>query len=79
MITALWARRLIDGRGGQTIEEAMVLLEDNLILAAGPATQVVIPSQAEIVDLGNQTLLPGFIDAHTHLSIIPGLGTSPAR
>jgi imidazolonepropionase-like amidohydrolase len=40
---------------------------DNNIVAVGPASLVTVPANAKVIDLGNVTLLPGFIDAHTHL------------
>ncbi len=79
MITAIRAGRLIDGRGGQAIEDAVVLVEGDVVLAAGPSAQVAVPAQAEVVDLEGSTLLPGFIDAHTHLSIVPGLGNQSGQ
>ena len=63
----LKAARLIDGTGAPTITNAVVVVTDNNIVAVGPASSVTIPADAKVIDLGNVTLLPGFIDAHTHL------------
>jgi len=59
------AGRLIDGRGGQPIANAVITIEDGRItgVAAGGAS----PAGAAIVDLTNATVLPGLIDAHTHV------------
>jgi imidazolonepropionase-like amidohydrolase len=66
-IVALKAARLIDGTGAPTLTNAVVVVTDNKITAVGTAASVRIPSGAKVIDLGNVTLLPGFIDAHTHL------------
>jgi imidazolonepropionase-like amidohydrolase len=66
-VVALRAARLIDGTGAAPINNAIVIVTNNKITAVGDANSVRIPSGAKIIDLGNVTLLPGFIDAHTHL------------
>src|ERR1043166_5872614 len=66
-VVALKAARLIDGTGAPGITSAVVIVTDNKITAVGDASSVRIPSGARVIDLGNVTLLPGFIDAHTHL------------
>src|SRR5205807_7440095 len=66
-IVVLKAARLIDGTGSPAITNAVVIVTDNKITAVGDAASVRVPSGAKVIDLGNVTLLPGFIDAHTHL------------
>ena len=63
----LKAARLIDGTGAPAINNAVVVVTDNMITAVGTAGSVTIPANARTLDLGDLTLLPGFIDAHTHL------------
>jgi imidazolonepropionase-like amidohydrolase len=63
----LKAARLIDGTGAPAINNAVVVVTDNKIVAVGTSNSVAIPTDAKVIDLGNVTLLPGFIDAHTHL------------
>ncbi len=66
-ILVLKAARLIDGTGKPEIQNAVVVVTDNIITAVGTANQVQIPAGAKIIDLGDSTLMPGFIDAHTHV------------
>src|SRR5436853_6859271 len=66
-VVALRAARLIDGTGAAPINNAVVIVTDNKITAVGDAKSVPIPSGAKVIDLGDVTLLPGFIDTHTHL------------
>jgi imidazolonepropionase-like amidohydrolase len=66
-VVVLKAARLIDGTGAPPIGNALIVINDNKIAAVGPAGSVSIPANAKVLDLGDVTLLPGFIDAHTHL------------
>ena len=66
-VVVLKAARLIDGTGAAPINNAVVIVTDNTITAVGAAGAVSIPANAKTIDLGDVTLLPGFIDAHTHL------------
>ena len=60
------AARMFDGRGERAVSPGVVVVSGGRIVAAGP--NVAIPAGAEVIDLGDATLLPGFMDAHTHLS-----------
>jgi imidazolonepropionase-like amidohydrolase len=66
-VVALRAARLIDGTGAPPLKNAIVIVTNNRISIVGDATSVRIPSGVKVIDLGDVTLLPGFIDAHTHL------------
>ncbi len=63
----LKAARLIEGTGAAAINNAIVVVTDNMITAVGPAGSVTVPANARMIDLGDVTLMPGLIDAHTHL------------
>lgn len=66
-VVVIKAARLIDGTGKAEITNAVVVINDDRITAVGTAAQVQIPAGAKVIDLGDVTLLPGFIDAHTHV------------
>ena len=72
-VIAVRAGQIIDGTGGAPIENGVVVVRGDTIEAVGPASRVTIPPGAEIVDLKGETLLPGLIDTHTHLSLRYGI------
>ena len=63
-VIALKAARLFDGTSDTVVTNGVVIIEGNRIKSVGGA----IPAGAEVIDLGDATLLPGFIDAHVHLT-----------
>lgn len=63
----LRAARVIDGTGSAPILNGVVVVTDDKIAAVGAESSVKIPAGARRVDLGDATLMPGFIDAHVHL------------
>lgn len=68
MTVVLRCGTLFDGTGGDPVAGAEIVVEDGKIVA-GPA-----PDGAEVIDLGSRFVMPGLIDAHTHLSVVPGRG-----
>lgn len=64
---AIRAARIIDGTGAAPIQNGIVVVTDDRIVAVGPAASLRVPAGARRVDLGDATLLPGFIDMHVHL------------
>jgi len=67
----LHAAHILDVAAGQTLSPGEVLVVGNKIAEAG--THVTHPEGAQVVDLGAATLMPGLIDAHTHLFLHPGV------
>src|SRR6185503_5210134 len=63
----LHAARVIDGTGAAPIANGVVVVTDDKIVAVGKQGAVNIPAGARTIDLGDATILPGFIDAHTHI------------
>jgi imidazolonepropionase-like amidohydrolase len=64
-ITAIKCGRLIDGKSDNAQESVTVVIQGNVIRSVGKDVQ--IPASAEVIDLSNSTVLPGLIDAHTHV------------
>lgn len=63
-VTVLKAARLFDGKSSALVTPGVVVVTDGKITAVG--ANAAVPAGAEVIDLGDATLLPGFIDAHTH-------------
>jgi imidazolonepropionase-like amidohydrolase len=63
---AIRAARMFDGVTGDLTPEPLVLVESGRVLAVGSGGAA--PAEAELVDLGAATLLPGLVDAHVHLA-----------
>jgi imidazolonepropionase-like amidohydrolase len=62
----LKAARLFDGKSNALVQNAVVIVQGDKIFDAG--SNLPIPSDAQVIDLGDATLSPGFMDAHTHLT-----------
>lgn len=62
---AVRAGRMLDVRSGNVVDNAVILIENGRITAAGAG--LAIPQGAEVIDLGGAMVLPGLIDSHTHL------------
>ena len=68
-VVALRAGGLLEVETGNLIADAVVLIRGERIEAVGP--QVRIPPEAEVIDLSDYVVLPGLIDAHTHVCMQP--------
>lgn len=69
-VVVLRAARMLDVAGGRTVSPGEVLVKGDRIMEVGE--HVSRPAGAEVVDLGDRTLMPGLIDAHVHLFLHPG-------
>lgn len=63
---------LIDGTGAPPVPDAVVVVRDGRIAAAGPRGKVAIPKGARVEDLAGRFLVPGFFDMHAHVTILFG-------
>ena len=66
----LHAARLLDVKNGKIVKPGEVLVQGDRIMEVG--TTVKHPAGAEVIDLGDRTVMPGLIDAHVHLFLHPG-------
>ncbi len=64
----LKAARMFDGKSNALAAPGLVVISDGKIVGVG--TDATVPAGAEVIDLGDATLMPGFIDAHTHLTMM---------
>lgn len=67
MTWAIKAQRLFDGTGNPVLHDALMVIDNERIIAVGPAAQVPLPAGTTVLDMGQRTLMPGMIDAHVHL------------
>jgi imidazolonepropionase-like amidohydrolase len=71
---AVHAGHLLDVKTGKLLADQMLVIEDGRITSSGAAADAKIPTDALRIDLPNATVLPGLIDAHTHLTMDPKFG-----
>lgn len=64
---AIFHARIIDGLGGQPIEDGTVILRGHTIEYAGPAGGAAVPRDAQVIEAKGKTVMPGLADMHIHL------------
>jgi imidazolonepropionase-like amidohydrolase len=72
--TVIRAERVLDVKTGQTLRNAAIVIEGEKIVSVGPASAVPPSTDATVINLPAATVLPGLIDAHTHLTFNPSFG-----
>jgi imidazolonepropionase-like amidohydrolase len=68
------AGHALDVKTGKLLSDQMLIIEDGRIVSAGPSAETKAPAEALRIELPNATVLPGLIDAHTHLTYDPQFG-----
>ncbi len=61
--------KLIDGNGGQIIENAVIVVDGTKIKAVGVEGKVECPPDYEVLDMGGKTVLPGMVESHVHIGM----------
>ncbi len=70
---ALKNARLVDGTGRPPVGDSTVVMSGTLVTAVGPRAEVVVPAGCRVIDVEGRTVLPGLVDAHMHVTGMPGL------
>jgi imidazolonepropionase-like amidohydrolase/Tol biopolymer transport system component len=70
--------RIITMKGDEVIENGVMLVDGNKIVAVGKADQITIPSDAKIIDVSGKTIMPGLVDVHAHVGHFRG-GITPQK
>jgi imidazolonepropionase-like amidohydrolase len=70
--TVIHAGKLLEVRSGRLLVDQAIVIEADRIVSVGPAGAIPASSRENMVDLSKATVLPGLIDAHTHLTVDPG-------
>jgi imidazolonepropionase-like amidohydrolase len=71
---AIHAGHVLDVKSGKLLADQTIVIEDGKIVGVSGTAEAKIPSDAVRIDLANATVLPGLIDAHTHLTMDPKFG-----
>lgn len=70
-IVVIKAAHMVDVKTGRVLDQQVVLITGDRIEKVGRASEITIPPDATVIDLGTATLLPGLIDCHVHLTSDP--------
>lgn len=72
-ILAFQGARLITMRGREVIERGTVIVQNNRIVAIGPAGKVRVPKTARVLSMAGKTIMPGYVDMHDHVLLPKGI------
>src|SRR5579863_7893869 len=78
---AVRAGQLFDSKSGQLLTKQVIVIQGERITDVGPEDRIKIPEGAQVIDLSQATVLPGLIDAHTHMydSLSPGARVNTSK
>src|SRR4030081_3351313 len=71
---AVHAGNVLDVKSGKLLSNQIIVIEGDKIVSVEPAADAKVPAEAKRIELPNATILPGLIDAHTHLTADPKFG-----
>ncbi len=71
---AVHAGHVLEVKTGKLLADQTLLIEDGRIMNVGASAEAKVPADAVRIELPNATVLPGLIDAHTHLTMEPRFG-----
>jgi imidazolonepropionase-like amidohydrolase len=71
---AVHAGHLLDVKTGKVLADQTLVIEDGRIVSVSSTAESKVPADATHIELSNATVLPGLIDAHTHLTMDPRFG-----
>ena len=72
--TVVHAGKMLDVKTGNLLSDQAIVIEDGKIVSVGPKSAVKLSGSETLIELGSATVLPGLIDAHTHLTFNPQFG-----
>jgi imidazolonepropionase-like amidohydrolase len=72
-VVVIRAGKLVDVVAGKVLQDQLIVIDGERIAAVGPAASTAVPAGAQLIDLKDETVLPGLVDAHTHLTGDPNL------
>jgi imidazolonepropionase-like amidohydrolase len=73
-VVAIHAGHVLDVKSGKLLSDQTIVIDDGKIASVGAAAETKVPAGATVIELANATVLPGLIDAHTHLTSDPSFG-----
>jgi imidazolonepropionase-like amidohydrolase len=73
-VVAIHAGHVLDVKSGKLLPDQTIVIDDGKIASVGASAETKVPAGATVIELANATVLPGLIDAHTHLTFDPQFG-----
>jgi imidazolonepropionase-like amidohydrolase len=73
-VVAIHAGHVLDVKSGKLLSDQTIVIDDGKIASVGASAETKVPAGATVIELANATVLPGLIDAHTHLTFDPQFG-----